>query len=366
MTKQNYKIGCAILFTFFSTLKLSAQVDTLIGAVGNQLIKINQTDGTYSNYMTINSFPSGKFINKLSWCNENQCFYVLASQSGSIDNQVSIIRSNGDYMLKGSVTIAQGTVYHIEKILYDARTNSLFASASLNGTTSDGDYESESLVKIDTATLQATVVGVAMHTGTIREAEFDNMAIGEDGFLYYSETQGPVNPFMRFYKQDLDFANPPILLYSEPLYVGAGDMTIRDNAIYFVANRQLRKIDLASNSHSVVGTVFSPSEFNGSQIYGLDWTKNYVAGILENANNSSIDIKLFPNPTTGILTFDTQNELIEKVEIFSLQGELVFQKIINEMNPAIQLKELSNGVYLVKTLMLNGSISEERIELVQE
>jgi hypothetical protein len=354
-----------ILVAFAINFNLSAQIDQLIGGVENKLIKINQNTGSYVNYMTINNFPPGKFINKLSWCAENNCFYTLATQSGTIDNKVSIINANGNYVLKGTVTIAGGTVYHIENIFYDALSNSIYAAASLNGTMNTSDYESESLIKIDTATMQATLVGVAMHSGTSKEPEFDNITIGIDGYLYYTETQGGFNSFNHIYKQDLTFTNPPILVYSESINTSVGDITIRNNYLYFVANRELRKINLSNYFHSTVGTIFTSIDFNGSQMYGLDWKNSYVASTEELANSETHEIIAFPNPTNGTLNFDSKNQLIEKIEIYDLNGRLLLQKELNKINPSIEILELNNGFYFIKSYLSNGKIADNRVEILR-
>lgn len=355
-----------ILFTILCNLNITAQVDTLIGGVENKLIKISQNNGSHVNYMTINNFPAGKFINKLTWCAENNCFYTLANQLGTLDNKLSIISANGNYILKGTVTFAGGTVYHLENISFDPITKNLYAAASLNGSISNSDYHSESLIKIDTTTLQATLVGVALHQGTVKEAEFDNIDIGSDGFLYYTETQTSSNVFFNIYKQNLNFSSLPTLIYSEPANISVGDITERNNIIYFVSDRKLRKIDLSNNSHSYIGNIFTPNNFNGNQMYALDWipgdnsnTGNGNGNNIGNSNNIGDIIipNIFTPNSDGINDlFSPINISNNKFEIYILNRWGNLMTILNETNKSWDGKDASEGTYFYILKIKNTEI----------
>ncbi len=59
-------------------------------------------------------------------------------------------------------------------------------------------------------------------------------------------------------------------------------------------------------------------------------------------------ITVFPNPTTSVIYFQTDVSLAdEKLSIFNLAGQLVSQKKITAEN-ALDLSELSSGVYLIQ------------------
>ena len=71
-------------------------------------------------------------------------------------------------------------------------------------------------------------------------------------------------------------------------------------------------------------------------------------------------IEVFPNPTTSLLMVKHENKLIEKIELFDIQGRL-----INTMSPKaylaeVNLSEFSNGVYLVK-VYTNSSIASKMV-----
>lgn len=58
-------------------------------------------------------------------------------------------------------------------------------------------------------------------------------------------------------------------------------------------------------------------------------------------------IKVYPNPTTATVYFETDRSLTsEKVSVFSISGQLVTQKQIKAN--ALDLSELSSGIYLIQ------------------
>lgn len=66
------------------------------------------------------------------------------------------------------------------------------------------------------------------------------------------------------------------------------------------------------------------------------------------------DIKIYPNPTTSLLYFEGNNAIIKEVEIMDINGRqaATFSEIGE--NNAISVKELYNGIYLIKITTSNG------------
>ena len=62
--------------------------------------------------------------------------------------------------------------------------------------------------------------------------------------------------------------------------------------------------------------------------------------------NSSL--KLYPNPTTSVLTISNDDFSIESVQVINLQGQVLFQKNYeNQNNVVLDMSNFSNGIYLV-------------------
>jgi photosystem II stability/assembly factor-like uncharacterized protein len=64
-------------------------------------------------------------------------------------------------------------------------------------------------------------------------------------------------------------------------------------------------------------------------------------------------ISIYPNPSTGIFTIDTEQETIKFVneinlEVYNIQGELVFDSVLTYPNLSFNLIDLPKGTYIVK------------------
>lgn len=338
-----------------------SQGDTLIGAVDGQLIKICHSNADIISYQTVASLPVGCNVTKLGWSASNNCFYTLHTP-GAVTNQVATIDENGNYTIKGTVTIGGGTVYHLESIAYDSRSGKLYAAASLNGTVTTSDYWSETLITIDTATLVASIVGVFSHPGVVYFAEADNLALGDDGFFYYSDSEGGGAPFMRIFKQDLGMTSPPVLVYEDLAGGNVGDIAVKDGYLYFVVNRVLRKIDLSDNTHSVVGTMFTSAEFSGKQMGGMDWHHTNFAEVTEISHENLL---IYPNPSSGIYRVElAQQDEMKSVKVYSIDGQLILNNEGNTSLTTINLEAYPDGNYLVIVDLKNGiTISTELVKL---
>jgi len=120
---------------------------------------------------------------------------------------------------------------------------------------------------------------------------------------------------------------------------------------------------VTANSQSVIQSVNSGSVIstNGSVSVGEivvvpqneTQSSSGIIGILTQTLevkelNLTEKIKVYPNPTTSIIYFQTETNLAdEKISIYNLSGQLVSEKRITDGN-ALDLSELSTGVYLIQ------------------
>ena len=65
-------------------------------------------------------------------------------------------------------------------------------------------------------------------------------------------------------------------------------------------------------------------------------------------------IKVYPNPTNGILNIDTNNILLEKVECYDVLGRLELTKDFNSDAIQVDLTDLNAGNYLIKLFTAEG------------
>ena len=85
---------------------------------------------------------------------------------------------------------------------------------------------------------------------------------------------------------------------------------------------------------------------------GLDAT----LGIKETPRKE-LNIKVFPNPTTGQVRIEVEDDLFTSVEVLSIQG----MKIIESDQPIVDLSDFPSGMYFFK---INGS--EKTVKIIKQ
>ena len=97
---------------------------------------------------------------------------------------------------------------------------------------------------------------------------------------------------------------------------------------------------------------------------GKDLTPSFPIEINPDLSNCTVlsvnenvltDLKIHPNPTIGIINIKTI-EVVNKIEIYSVLGELVFKK---ENSKSVNLSNFSNGLYILKIHFKNSIISKK-------
>ncbi|RDI12098.1 fibronectin type III domain-containing protein [Flavobacterium sp. AG291] len=91
----------------------------------------------------------------------------------------------------------------------------------------------------------------------------------------------------------------------------------------------------------------------------IPFTTEEVAGL---GDNTLKNITAYPNPVKDVLNLNAQST-IEKVEVYSITGQLVHTQNVNTQNAVINLQQLSTGAYLVNVIGENGS---KRIKIIKE
>ncbi|MGB0390195.1 MAG: T9SS type A sorting domain-containing protein [Salibacteraceae bacterium] len=109
--------------------------------------------------------------------------------------------------------------------------------------------------------------------------------------------------------------------------------------------------------------------FNGDLIYRFTPTdaedsckSKYIepAMNLEKVTQSDNSINIYPNPTNGVLNFESTNN-IEKIEVYNTIGGLVYKNFYKNKNRVlVDLESLHNNMYLIK-LYSQNEVSTHRI-----
>jgi len=102
--------------------------------------------------------------------------------------------------------------------------------------------------------------------------------------------------------------------------------------------------------------VLSASSFDDK----IAWYENLITLGLD--DNSSMNFSVYPNPTNGTLTIESQKK-IDQIEVYNQLGQLVYSDIhqYEENKNKIDVSSLSQGHYLVKIKFKNGKYEISKI-----
>jgi len=93
-------------------------------------------------------------------------------------------------------------------------------------------------------------------------------------------------------------------------------------------------------------------------------TSNPEVISLKEISNSSFDFKIYPNPSTGIINFETEGQINNyELKVFDVLGNCVFiQNNYNTVTPkSIDLTGLNNGVYFINIINSNTKAVNQKI-----
>ena len=83
---------------------------------------------------------------------------------------------------------------------------------------------------------------------------------------------------------------------------------------------------------------------------GTDYVTFVKASVDE---QSLVDAKLYPNPTTGQLSIEAEG--MTEVGVYDLLGQCLMQMSTNEGKATVDMSQLQNGIYIVKMNTVKGT-----------
>lgn len=132
---------------------------------------------------------------------------------------------------------------------------------------------------------------------------------------------------------------------------GSGCLARHDNTINYT--------NLPAGTYFIAVDGFGTG-FTTASSYDLLVTCNTASGgnasIFENSIDN--DIKIFPNPTTGIINVTSNESTIESIHVFDMSGRVIIANQINNFNN-INLEEVVNGFYFVIIKTDKGSVTKK-------
>lgn len=95
----------------------------------------------------------------------------------------------------------------------------------------------------------------------------------------------------------------------------------------------------------------------GDQIYLTQFTTSPVTSSVISATPGTSP-QFFPNPSSGLLSYDLSGTMISEITVINLNGQAVRKLSVNGTNGTIDLTDLQKGVYIIHT-----PVSSQRILL---
>lgn len=117
-------------------------------------------------------------------------------------------------------------------------------------------------------------------------------------------------------------------------------------------------IDLTQGDYTVVVT--DNNGCTSEQTVTID----FVTDVENNLDPLTAPIKLSPNPTSDILSWNTE-EVIEELRILNTAGEIVFSENPNQKKGSCDVLPLSNGWYMLSIKTKKGSVITAPFEVIK-
>ncbi|MDG5492804.1 T9SS type A sorting domain-containing protein [Psychroserpens sp. SPM9] len=97
-----------------------------------------------------------------------------------------------------------------------------------------------------------------------------------------------------------------------------------------------------------------------NRYYSTSRTIEITNDLLSVSEDNRVTVKLFPNPTTGLINFES-NILISEIKIFSILGQRVKTTTINSNETSVNLSDLRTGSYVMTFYVDNLSVGSKLI-----
>ena len=96
----------------------------------------------------------------------------------------------------------------------------------------------------------------------------------------------------------------------------------------------------------------------------LEITYNEICPSVEKLFSTKGLINFYPNPTIGILTFNSDKE-ISKIKLTDISGKVVYDYQINAETNSLDISHFNNGIYFIIVLFSDGQMQTNKIILLK-
>jgi hypothetical protein len=78
-------------------------------------------------------------------------------------------------------------------------------------------------------------------------------------------------------------------------------------------------------------------------------------------DNMILNVKLYPNPTSGQLNIEAVDMTL--VSVYDLVGQCAMQMSAKDGQATLDMSQLQNGIYFVKVSTVNGSVVQRIVKM---
>ena len=134
-----------------------------------------------------------------------------------------------------------------------------------------------------------------------------------------------------------------------------------------LGNTRMRIRIVEDDNYNMTTTSELPCNASTSASDVMDWgeTEDYTINITTTTgvngieNNFTSDV--FPNPSTGVLTLDTDNSITKSVEVCSIFGNIVYKETIDDSRSTIDLSNQPKGIYILRLMNADKILCTRRV-----
>ena len=332
-------------------------ISSTSGLINYDLQRVGITGSTN---FTVSVVPISSNITSVGGQNQHNGLGLLETQQGSISYQLNPSINIGD-TVEYKLAINNGTytteltiskVFGTPQFLVDDAANSIVnwnSNGSWNSTTSDfvssnssitdspfGNYTNGLNSTIEIADeidlTNAGVAAVSFYAKWDIEARFDYVQ-----FEVSTNDGATWQPQCGLFTTE---GNSLQGINGQPMYDGVQNKWV------------LEQIDLSTYLGETIKVRFqlvSDSGTTGDGFFFDDFKVTMIdQSALSTASLDKIGVRIFPNPMNDILTVEIPNALQSSIEIYSINGQLLKQKVLSKTSTELYLKALSSGIYLLR------------------
>ena len=202
---------------------------------------------------------------------------------------------------------------------------------------------------------------------SISSAQFcpgDSLLIGED---YYSEAGFYEQAFVNSLGCD-SLAGLQLDYYEviENLSVANNDNVLSISPDYTNYQWLLNGEILANETeNSIDATLYGSGEYQSQATdengCGLSSSSESITIINVPEIDTSIEVFLYPNPTSGKLSFQSDNAEIKEIAIYSPSGAIVHRTVLTDNTVILNINHLENGIYFCMIYTSKGIFTERLV-----